>query len=300
MRAIIVSDGRDGHLNQSKALLCYLGMEYDILPISKRFFFSKTLSYIFDRLSVGCGFLYRYDKSILSGDSYALVVGAGSLTYPMVSLLAREFDSRSVAMMLPKGFRYERFDYIFAQHHDKPPKRANIIEIPANFSYIKPKKLYQRTKDRAIAIVIGGSNSKIEMKRDVIKRYIDEIVTLFDGYEVAITTSPRTSRDISDMVESMEFDYSVIFHKNPINPISDFLDFCEYIFITEDSTSMISEAISYGKSCVEVLSLGDGGSKYRYFLDYLVENGYIHRFKGGVGCANKKVDFMNYAKRIEL
>jgi len=39
------------------------------------------------------------------------------------------------------------------------------------------------------------------------------------------------------------FDYKIIYSKNPdINPIPDFIEVCDIIFITIDSNSMLSES----------------------------------------------------------
>ena len=82
-----------------------------------------------------------------------MVVGAGSTTSYATKVFAKKMHAKSVVMMLPRGYRYD-FDIIFAQIHDNPPKQENIIEIPANFSYVEPKgylpsrKKVYRNRDR--------------------------------------------------------------------------------------------------------------------------------------------------------
>ena len=147
----------------------------------------------------------------------------------------------------------------------------------------------------------GGDNKHIKLTKPLLASQLQQIKQQFRGYEIAITTSPRTSQDISDMIGSMEFDYSVIYAKNPINPISDFVCKCEYVFITQDSTSMISEAISCGRACVEILTANSTqDNKYTQTLQQLSSQNYIHIYDSKVSNANAKIDFATYAKKAIL
>ncbi len=294
-RVLILSDDRMGHLNQSLAFVKYLNLSYDVVSVRFKYKWFKALSYILDKIGVYTDKLFdmQIDKN------YDMVVGTGSTTSYVTKVLAKKMDIRSVAMMLPRGYRYD-FDTIFAQSHDNPPKQKNIIEIPANFSYVEPKGLYKAQK-KSIGIVIGGDNKLFRMSKDKLQVQLDMIVETYKEYEVAITTSPRTSKEIEDLIESYGFDYEVIFSENPINPIPDFLEQCETVFITGDSTSMISEAVSYGKSNVVVLPLeSQKENKFTQFIDTLENEGYLHIFDGTIKNKHKKIDFKTYLKEVNV
>jgi len=294
-RALILSDDRMGHLNQSLAFVKTMAIPYDIVSVKFKFKWCKFLSYIFDKLGIYTDKLFdiQIDKK------YDLVIGAGSTTSYATKVLAKKMHAKSISMMLPQGYRYD-FDIIFAQSHDTPPKQENIIEIPANFSYVEPKGVYQAEK-QSIGIVIGGDNKLFTMDKETLKEQLDFIRQHYEGYEIAITTSPRTSKEIELLVTSYAFDYEVIFSKNPINPIPDFLAQCETVFITGDSTSMISEAISYGKSNVLVLPLeSQKENKFTRFISTLAKEGYLHIFNGTIKNNNKKIDFKRYLKGLSL
>jgi mitochondrial fission protein ELM1 len=294
---LILSDGRMGHLKQSIALAKHLSLPYDIVEVKSKYRFSKALSYFLDNFSFKIKGLFKSIK--LKKELYTYVVGTGSLTYYMVKILADELKAKSVVMMLPSGYKCD-FDLIFAQAHDNPPTKPNIIITPANFAYTQPQAIYTPTK-QSIAIIVGGDNKHIKLTKTLLASQLQQIKQQFSEYEIAITTSPRTSQEISDMVESMEFDYSVIYAKNPINPISDFVCKCEYVFITQDSTSMISEAISCGKACVEILTANSTqDNKYTQMLQQLSSQNYIHIYDSKVSRANAKIDFATYAKKAIL
>ena len=295
-RALILSDDRMGHLNQSLAFVKYLGIPYDVISVNFRYKWSKALSYFFDRVGL-------YNEKLFDAQipqhNYDVVIGTGSATSYATKVLAKKLNVKSVAMMLPRGYRYD-FDVIFAQTHDLPPEQSNIIKIPANFSYVEPKGIY-KAKKRSIGIVIGGDNKVFTLSKERLKEQLDTLVEAYKEYEVAITTSPRTSDEIEDLVATYGFDYEVIFSKNPVNPIPDFLDQCESVFITSDSTSMISEAVSYGQANVVVLPLeSKGENKFTRFISSLAHGGYLHIFDGTIDHKNKKIDFLTYIQKVSL
>ncbi|MDD5359044.1 MAG: ELM1/GtrOC1 family putative glycosyltransferase [Sulfurovaceae bacterium] len=328
-KALIFSDGKKGHLNQSIAFCKFLNLEYDIVDVKFKNRFFKLLSYLFDRvgfynmsildMSMDTQVKPEYDEfchscegrnpeitidnqwiqSSLKNKKYNLAVCAGSGTYYASKVIAKKFKIKSVSMMLPRGYKYD-FDVIFAQSHDNPPVRPNIIEIPANFSYIQPSNIY-KPKKQSVGIVIGGNNSYLYMDKDKLKFQLDFIQKQFKDYEIAVTTSPRTPREIEDFIKSYKFGYEIIYSKNPINPIPDFLENCKTVFITSDSTSMISESISFGKANIVILPLvSKKENKFNSFISKLENDGYLHIFNGKIENKNKKIDFRKFVKGIKI
>jgi len=292
---LILSDGRMGHLNQSIAFAKYTGYSYDIVEIKFKNGFCKALSYFFDKLGIMSQALFVVNIQ----KNYDVVIGTGSTTYYATKVLAKLIKAKSIVMMLPKGYRFD-FNTIFAQSHDNPPNQENIIEIPANFSYVEPKGLYQAEK-KSIGIVIGGDNKLFTMSKEKLQVQLDIILEMYADYEIAITTSPRTSEEIELLISLYGFDYEVIYSNNAINPIPDFLEQCETVFITGDSTSMISEAVSYGEANIVVLPLeSQGDNKFTRLISSMANEGYLHIFDGTIDNKNKKIDFSSYIQKVFL
>jgi mitochondrial fission protein ELM1 len=138
------------------------------------------------------------------------------------------------------------------------------------------------------------------MSKEKVKEQLDFIKKYYEDFEIAVTTSPRTSKIIEDLVQSYNFDYEVIFSQNRVNPIPDFLEQCNTVFITGDSTSMISEAITYGRANVIVLPLESRGeNKFIRFVKTLEKDGYLHLFNGTLENKNRKIDFKMYLQRVK-
>lgn len=288
MNMLILSDGRMGHLNQSLALAHYLQATYTIIPVNFTCKLFKPLSYMLDFFKIYTPLLFKLESPL--PQNFEMIVCAGSNTYYAAKTLSRYYHVKSITMMLPKNYRYD-FDLIFAQSHDQPPKQENIIGIPANVSFTKPQGLFV-PHSKSIGIIIGGNNAHFTMDKERLKAQLETIFEQFQGYEIAVTTSPRTPKEIEMLLENYPFSYSVIFSRNKINPIADFLHHCEVVFITMDSTSMMSEAISYGNSCVEILPLDEHThTKFHTMAHRLEEKKYAHIFNGVVAYYAYKLNF---------
>ena len=288
-RVLILSDGRVGHLQQSVAFAQHLELSYDIVEVSPRFVWSKVAALLCDRISCYLPWWFKHDP--IPQAQYGYVVGAGSGTYYMVKHIAKKLGVKSVTMMLPKGYRYD-YDLILAQSHDNPPELPLIKTLPVNLSYTQSEGIFKTEDTAAVGVIIGGENGLYRMTEGTMRVYLDEIVRRYGkSHTVAVTTSPRTPPAIEALVASYGFDYTVIYSQEKINPIPDFLAQCETVFITADSTSMISQTVSYGKSYVVVLPLERvKEGKHQCFVETLEQGEYLHLYDGSIKHRNRKID----------
>lgn len=277
MSILILSDGRPGHENQSLAFAKHLGLNYELIHVSYPWKGLKLLSYLFDFLGLHVK-LFSYDKEPKNVHDY--VVATGSTTYYPAKYFSKKLQTKSIALMLPKNYQ-NTFDKVFAMEHDTTTLSPNMTSLPINICYSEPKGLYTPKKE-AIGIIIGGNNSTFAMNTTHIKKVLETIKTNFSDHEIAITTSPRTPAEVETIIEEFQFDYEVIYSKNKDNPIADFLFTCNQVFITEDSTSMISEAACFGNASIEIISLETSKpeNKYRKFVKNLAQHNYVHLYDG--------------------
>lgn len=296
-KVLILSDGKPGHLNQSLAFARLLGKPYEVRKVSLRSFFSKVLSYICDWIRFYTKKLFFIEGKIcnFSGSNFSIVISTGSNTYYANRTLAKKLGAKSIALMLPRGYRLD-FDLIIAQDHDHPPKKENIFNIPVNLSFPQTQEIVNRTQQRpCVAIIVGGPSRHFTMEPMIIEKYLDEIFQLFPDGDIIITSSPRTPSEIEKIIKNYEFRFQVIYSEYQINPVADFLAISDYVFVTEDSTSMISEAVTFGQACVEILPLSYSGSakKIKEMIKNLENKGCLHLFNGSVGDSNNKIQLKN-------
>lgn len=289
-RILIISDGKQGHLNQSIAFCKIKKISYDILEVNFCSKLAKFFSYGFDKISFHTDDLYLKHKKI-NYEFYDAVVSAGSETYYFTKYVSKKYNIKSIVLMLPKGYKYSDFDYIIAQSHDNPPKLENIIEVPLNISYSIPKNIVKKENDKkAIGIIIGGDNQIFKMDIEQLKDKFDEIFKKYPTHLKYITTSRRTSKEIEELIENYDFDYKLIFSKEPnINPIPDFLALCEELYITIDSTSMLSEAKANSEAKINIIN-----------LDSKKDNTKFHKLAKIVENTKEKIDYEKLLKKIDI
>jgi uncharacterized protein len=222
----------------------------------------------------------------------AQVVSAGSTTYYPNRVIAKKLHAQSVAIMLPRGYQEASFDLIIAQAHDNPPVADHVLTLPVNLSCPQPQGLVKRSgKGPCVAFIIGGPSRHYHMDAKALAEQLERIFALFPGGEFFVTTSPRTPPEVDQLIQARSFDYRVVYSQEPLNPIADFLKLADYVFVTEDSTSMISEAVTFGRACVEVLPLSSTGEKNKVgrMVQTLTDKGCLHVFDGTLGGKNRKI-----------
>ena len=294
----MVTDGKAGHENQSKAFCSAIGKKYDILNVSYRSPFAKAVAYLFDRLGILSTLPFKAEYHP-RGRNYSAVVCTGSTAFYPGKVFARKNKLPVCAILTPSGFKMD-FDCILAPQFDNPPKLPNVIQLPVNLTSntadfyndaVKSFEQRHRAKKPAIGIVIGGPNSFSSMKVDEMRRRLDLIFELTGAYERWVTTSRRTPPEIEKLIDSYPFDYKLIYSRDKFNPIPAFVSLCDRIFVTADSTGMLSEAVTYGKAKVEVINNIKGtGSKFYQFVKDLEQIKAVHVFDNNLGFASNKVD----------
>ena len=91
-----------------------------------------------------------------------------------------------------------------------------------------------------------------------------------------MTTSRRTPPDVEAVVDSFPFDYKLLYSKDHFNPIPAFVKLARTLYVTAESTGMISESCTFGTAEVHVLdNLKPGPHKFRRFVEDLAHGGYV-------------------------
>jgi len=298
-KLLIVSDGKAGHENQSKAFCQALGYPYDCVEVRYPLRVCKVLSFLADRFSIFTERLFKLG-AFTGDDYYAAVVCAGSTAFYPGKVMARRLGVPVAAILYPGGYRLSTFDCIMAPAFDQPPNEPNVIRVPVNLTAID-KTFYagaaeafrQRhtQKAPAVGVILGGPTPFSPMTPETLARHFDALFKLTEGRERWVTTSRRTPAWADEVITRYPFDYTLVYSRDTFNPIPAFVTLCERLFVTADSTGMISEAVTYGDALVEVLDVpSDKECKFARFLSGLAASGAAHVFDGTLGAANTKID----------
>ncbi len=315
MKSLIISDGKPGHANQAKTLCELMGWKYREIVVRYPFGQVKAATYALDWIKACTTVPFTMtepndsvplnDVMRIVGDC-AVVTAVGSAAYYPAKVLARKAQLPVVALMYPRGFRKD-FDHILCPAYDNPPPKPNVTALPitlcgrdAGFYEAMAKAFGQKVAYRlpAIGVIIGGDNKYEHLCPDRLHEQLEQIFALTPNHQRWVTTSRRTCKAAEDVVEQFDFDYKLIYSKEQYNPIPAFLTLCDRLFVTSDSSSMISECVCTGQAKVEVLkNMTQKKSKFDIFLEGLQEQGCVHLFDGRLGQADRKIDVAQMVRK---
>ena len=295
---LIIGDGKAGHVNQSKAFCDSLGQPFVVAEVAYRARYCKALAYLADRCRLRLSGLYRFTAPLPAGP-FAAVVCTGSTAFYPGKVTARRLGIPVVAILNPKGWRHD-FDVILAPAFDNPPPRPNLVTLPVNLTSVNPAfyevgvaafRERHTWEKPPVGVIIGGPNDFAEMTAGSMRIHLDRVFAATEGFERWVTTSRRTPPEVEALVDSYPFDYKLLFSQNSFNPIPAFVSLCQRLFVSADSTGMISEAVTRGSASVEILmNLRDPASKFARFVHNLETAGAVHVFDGACAAANTKID----------
>lgn len=296
MHVLILTDGKAGHENQSRALAQGLDCSADIVKTTYPSRVHKGLSYVMDRVRFRTDSLFRCD---VPAARYDAVICTGSNTFYPGKVIAWQLGVPVVANLYPRGYRLD-FDCILAPEFDNPPRRRNIIALPVNLTPVRPDFYAEQIaafrsrhpeEGSSVGVIVGGPNASAGMESKWMRAQLEAIFAGTVGKQRWVTTSRRTPPEIEAVVDSFPFDYKLIYSRDTFNPIPAFVSLCDTLYVTAESTGMLSEAVSQGTASVEILmNIRRPKSKFARFVRNLSRDGYARVFgEGSGGIANRKV-----------
>ena len=298
-KVLILTDGKAGHENQSKAFARALSCDFDLVEIHFKSAFQKALSYLFDHLGIHT--LSLFAKPEPPTTDYAAVLGTGSGTFYAAKTLAHKLGVKCGVVLYPRGYRISSFDCVLAPAFDRPAPAPNVVTIPVNLVasdeafYAAGTEAflarYTPSGKPAVAVIVGGPNKCSTMSADWMRTQLDQIFAKYKptnhtpstnhqapttNHEIWVTTSRRTPPDVEAVVDSFPFDYKLLYSKDHFNPIPAFVKLARTLYVTAESTGMISESCTFGTAEVRVLdNLNPGPHKFRRFVEDLARSGYV-------------------------
>ena len=304
-KVLILTDGKAGHENQSKAFARALGCDFDLVEIHFKSAFHKALSYLFDRfgihtLSLFPSFDIRHPApdTQTTNHEYCAVLGTGSGTFYAAKSLARKLGVKCGVVLYPRGYRIASFDCVLAPAFDRPAPAPNVIPIPVNLVASDAafyaagteafRARYTPSDHPAVAIIVGGPNKCSTLSADWMRTQLNQIFSTYkppsstlqapsSTHEIWVTTSRRTPPEVEAVVDSFPFDYKLLYSKDHFNPIPAFVQLASTLYVTAESTGMISESCTFGTAEVHVLdNLKPGPHKFRRFVEDLARGGYVN------------------------
>ena len=284
MRAILLSDGKPGHYNQSLGVIERMPeCEYHWIDVKFRSKQRDNLLRVLMRLFGGLRLPRRLIKTCLHmalqrdtlDEIYAVapdfILSTGSSVAAPNLLIGQLFDAKTVTCRRPSPVGVHHFDLaILPRMYWSPHRnRANVCKTLGVPNRVRPEKLEAQRKEfqtdlnlsnqRRIGILIGGEDRSDTITDTTAARLVEVLERFVAKWnnQLLLTTSRRTPLSVENLISkqlsnTQRCPILVLAHsENSLtDPVGTIFALSDVIIVTEDSFSMVCEAASSGKRVI--------------------------------------------------
>lgn len=239
MHIVYISDGKAGHRSQALGLFNALQREFesavsfqevsiDDLPIM------PLLSAILKK------------QHPMFKEVPVLIIGVGSHTQARVLLLSKVYPAAKTVILMKPNFPFGWFDYVIIPEHDGIPAQGNVL---LSQGALNPIVNEHRHQPQRILIALGGSSKRHQWNDAKVLQALQQITAQNPDAEIILTTSRRTPAEFLAHLQQQPFAQQMqIFpvEQTPQGWIFEEMQQAEAVWVTEDSVSMIYEALTAG------------------------------------------------------
>lgn len=238
MHIVYVSDGKAGH--RSQALGLFQAMQ------------RQQANATFEEVSINDLPIISLIKALFSSKNSLLqqapdfIFGVGSHTYFRVWLLGKIFKKAKTVILMKPNLPIVWFDYAVIPEHDGILSNERVIVTRGALNPIRNENRHQAGR---ILIALGGSSKRHQWNHEKVLLSVQKIVECNSNSEIILTTSRRTPVGFIDILKQQSFAKCLqIFpvEQTPQGWIFEEMQKAEAVWVTEDSVSMIYEALTAG------------------------------------------------------
>ena len=283
MRAILLSDSKPGHYNQSLGVIERLPeCEYHWIDVKfrskQRDNLLRVLMRLFGRFRLPRWFIKACLHMALQRDTldeiYAVapdfILSTGSSVAALNLLLGQLFDAKTVTCRRPSPVGVHHFDLaILPRMYWSRRNKGNVCKTIGVPNRVCPEKLetqrnqFQTDLDlsdqKRIGVLIGGEDRYDTITETTTARLIEvlqQFATKWDS-QLLLTTSRRTPASVENLIgkrlsDTQRCPILVLAHSGTslTDPVGTIFALSDVIVVTEDSFSMVCEAASSGKRVI--------------------------------------------------
>jgi mitochondrial fission protein ELM1 len=216
-----------------------------------------------------------------------LLIGCGGNAAAVLASLRR--FARGVIIQHPR-MDIRRFDLIITAPHDGLSGR-NVFVARTALHGMTPRFPVERAiwaprlahlKRPLVAVLIGGSNGRFRLDVPVAEAIAAELCRMMreDKVGLALTPSRRTSPDVRAVFQRvLGPEGAFVWDMEGANPYVGMLATASAILVTEDSVSMVSEAVATSVP-VMTIALPGKSRRIRAFTQGLIDAGRVRPYRG--------------------
>ena len=249
LKGILLTEGMHGMISQVEGLAKALDLEF----IHEKIELNNFWKLFPPKLTPVQKFVFK-NKLIKNFD---VVISCGRKSVIPSIFLKKKYKNKIINIHIqdPK-VSIKNFDFIVVPDHDSL-RGDNVLiskgaihyltkrELEENTDYLKPKI----NKEKIVSLIIGGPNKYYDYDKKIINRIFNKIKKNFisKGFQLILIPSMRTPKKIINLANENFDDNQIIVNDVDKKAYLSSLSLADYIIVTCDSTSMISEAAMTGK-----------------------------------------------------
>lgn len=176
------------------------------------------------------------------------------------------------------------FDLVAVPHHDSL-RGNNVVVTDGAPNRITPEKLASANNPApsikpSVGVLIGGNSKTHTLTDAAISQLSRQLKQLASSYQLLITISRRTGGDQAQKLKNaLAGTDAYIWDGTGENPYFGILAQADYLIVTNDSASMISDAATTGKP-VYLVPLTGGSPKFTRLYEHFRNLGITRDFEG--------------------
>ena len=298
LKALLLTEGMHGMISQVEGMAKALDVEYTHKIVRLSF----PWSLIPPKFSPISGIVLKDKNYITENEKFDLVISCGRKSViPSIFLKKKNPKLFTIHIQNPK-VNSKHFDIVISPIHDNY-YGPNVIHSKGAIHYITQleidnAKSYLKkniNSEKIVSLILGGPNKYYNFDKDQLANIFNQIKSNFisKSYKVIVIPSIRTPKSIIELaikeMSSCGYVANIVDKQAYLSAYS----LADYIVVTCDSTSMISEAAASGKP-IFVAHMKPKRNNYRFkrFFDLFKKMGIIRDL-------GEKVETWSYNKHNE-
>ena len=249
LKGLLLSEGMHGMISQVEGLAKALDLDF----IHEKIELNNFWKLIPPKITPVQNFVFKNKIE----DKFDIVISCGRKSVIPSIFLKKKFGKKMMNIHIqdPK-VSLNNFDFVVIPEHDGLIGE-NVITSKGAIHYLRNEELEQNidylksqiNKEKVVTLIVGGPNRYYDYKEKSIKKIFVKIREIFinKGFQLIFIPSMRTPQKIIDLAKSYFDKNQIIITEIDKKAYLSSLKLSDYIVVTCDSTSMISEAAITGK-----------------------------------------------------
>ena len=249
LKGLLLTEGMHGMISQVEGLAKALELDF----IHEKIELNNFWKLIPPKITPVQSFVFKNKIN----EKFDIVISCGRKSVIPSLYLKKKFREKimNIHIQDPK-VSLDNFDFVVVPEHDGI-NGENVITSKGAIHYLRNEELDENinylksrvNKEKLVTLIVGGPTKYYDYKESILKEIFSKVSKNFinKGYQLIFIPSMRTPKKVIDLAKSYFDKNQIIITEVDKKAYLSSLKLSDYIVVTCDSTSMISESALTGK-----------------------------------------------------